>query len=239
MLKNIQNNLATFNKQAHLENVNKNVYIIYSSCLWTQLFSFFVLRNRVCVYVNLEGAWEAEESRMGTGTVKAGGPALSQNPVTAPRPGTMETPAGAKPCQHTGQHCCRHTHTLIPYSNNAGHSPAFQTDTHTLNYSSKELWPLTHRQEDQLLHCINSWSIPQILMMFTVYCCVSTWLTTCFHNKWTERISEMQDGVTERERLMRKDTERETEDGMALNSEFALLFRYWFTSMRAETSRSN
>jgi len=55
--------------------------------------------------MNLEGAWEAEESRTGTGTVKGGGPALPQDPVTAPRPGTMETPAGAKPCQHTG-----HTH---------------------------------------------------------------------------------------------------------------------------------
>lgn len=59
----------------------------------------------------------------------------------------------------------------------------------TLAYSiihQKSYGPLTHRQEDQLLLCINSWSIPQILMMFTVYCCVSTWLTTCFQNKLTE-----------------------------------------------------
>lgn len=52
----------------------------------------------------------------------------------------MEKPAGAKPCQHTGQRYCKHTHTHMAYSNNAGRSPAFQTNTHTLNYSSKELW---------------------------------------------------------------------------------------------------
>jgi len=74
--------------------------------------------------MNLEGAWEAEESRTGTGTVKGGGPALPQDPVTAPRPGTMETPAGAKPCQHTGH---THTHAFMTYSNNVGHSSQILT----------------------------------------------------------------------------------------------------------------
>lgn len=140
------------------------------------------------VHLNLEGAWEAEESRTGTGTVKAGGPALPQNPVTAPRPGTMETPAGTKPCQHTGQPCCKHTHThtFMPYSNNAGHCLLSRQILARSIIHPKSYGPLTHRQEDQLLLCINSWSFPQILMMFTVYCCISTWLTTCFQNKWTE-----------------------------------------------------
>lgn len=51
----------------------------------------------------------------------------------------MEKPSGAKPCQHTGQRYCEHTQTHT-YSNNTGHLPAFQTNTHKLNYSSKELW---------------------------------------------------------------------------------------------------
>ncbi len=135
--------------------------------------------------MNLEGTWETEESRTGTGTVKAGGPALPQNPVTAPRPGTMEKTAGAKPCQHTGQHYCKHTHTQPTLTMQPGRLLSRQTLTQSIIHP-KSYGQLTHRQEDQLLPCINSSSIPQIVMMFTVYCCVSTWLTTCFRNKWTE-----------------------------------------------------
>lgn len=77
-----------------------------------------------------------------------------------------------------------HTLSLTAYSNNTSPSPAQDTCSiiHPKNYSQ-----LTHTVRKTSCYLVlNSWSGPQILMMCTVYCCLSTWPTTCCHNELTD-----------------------------------------------------
>ncbi len=144
------------------------------------------------------------------------------------RPSTTSEPCYGAEAWHHGKACWSkamsthrsallqthiYTHTRPTVTMQVVRLLSRQTLTHSIIHP-KSYGQLTHRQEDQLLPCINSWSIPQILMMFTVYCCVSTWLTTCFRNKLTEsgylRFRREMEWLRGRD-WQDRDTKRETE----------------------------